>query len=142
MELASALHDLERLPGRERGGSAPGRQGGAFPAGGFLAEQGPENLGRFPALRPGGGDHLRCVPADVGQPQPPQQRLEVIRQRWRCRDTRRGRDGRRRGGPGRRAGHAVTSPSAVPSAAQPAVPWASEWSSPARRSWPVRVRAW
>ena len=139
MELAPACHDPNVFPVGNAAAARSVARAGAFPARGFLGEQGPQDLGGFPPLRPGGGDHLGCVTADVRQPQPPQQRLQVAGQRRRRRDTRR-RDGRRRGGPGYGT-HAVTPPSAaVPSAAQLAVPWASEWSSPARLSGPVPVR--
>ena len=49
---------VEGLPGREGGPGPPGGQGGAVPAGDFLGEQDPQDLGRFPPLGPGGGEDL------------------------------------------------------------------------------------
>ena len=59
---------VERLAGGEPGGRAAGREGGAFPAGGFLAEQGPQDLDGFPPLGLRGRDDLGGVAADVRQP--------------------------------------------------------------------------
>ena len=89
----------QRLLGRGRdGGRRPGprrrrssRSGsprpcsvgehGPGPAGGFLGEEGFDDLGRFPALGAGGRDQVRCQRPGVGHFQGPHQRLEVRRQR-------------------------------------------------------------
>jgi len=71
------LPGLEGLPGGEPGRGPAGRERGAFPPAGFLGEQRPEHLDRFPALRLRGRDHLGCMATDVGQPEPAQQRLDV-----------------------------------------------------------------
>ena len=114
---------VEGLPGGERRRGPAGGQRGAFPAGGLLGQQRPQHLGRFPALRLGGGDHLGGVAADVRQPQPAQQRLQVVGQRRRRRHP--GCGHRRAGGGCGRGGHGFTSRrrASAPSAAQPAVPW-------------------
>ena len=52
-------------------------------AGGLLGEQHPQDLGVFPALRGGVGDHLRRGAADIWQPQPAEQPLELVGQRRR-----------------------------------------------------------
>ena len=76
---------VEGLAGREPGRGPAGGQRGAVPAGDLLGEQGPEDLGGFPALRLGGGEHLGGGAADVRQPQPAQQRLQLGGQRRRGR---------------------------------------------------------
>ena len=91
---------------------------------------GPEDLDRFPALRLRGGDHLGGVPADVGQPQPPQQLP-------RPRPAAAARPAPRAGGAGASAWRSPADLSAAragllargwcwPSRAQPVVPWARE----------------
>ncbi len=52
-------------------------------AAGFFGEQGLQDLGWVPALAFGGGDHLWCQAADVGQAEPAQQLVELGRQRRR-----------------------------------------------------------
>ena len=49
---------LERLAGGEGGPGAAGGQRGPVPAGDFLGQQGPEDLGGIPPLGLGGGDDL------------------------------------------------------------------------------------
>ena len=69
---------VECLPGGEPGSGSAGGQGGAFPPGGFFGEQGTQHLDGFPPLRFGGGDDVGCVAADVRQPEPTQQGLDVV----------------------------------------------------------------
>lgn len=63
---------LERLPGREPRCCSSGRDRGAFPPDGLLAQQRAEDLDRFPPLRLGGRDHLGGMTTDARQPQPTQ----------------------------------------------------------------------
>src|SRR5947209_4211369 len=50
-------------------------------AGGFLGEQHPQDLGVLPALRGRVGNHLRRRPADVWEPEPSEDSVELVRQR-------------------------------------------------------------
>src|SRR5690606_7401958 len=125
---------VERLAGGEPRCGAPGGQGSSVPAGGLLREQGPEHLEGFPALGLGGCYDVGGVSADVRQAQAPQQRLQVLGQRWRGRHA-----GGRDGAVSRRGGHRITSVSLAPvtdgcwpRAAQAEVPWVRDRSSPAR----------
>lgn len=83
LEDASGLPGLERPRGREPRRGPPGRECGTLAAGDPLGEQGVEDLGRFPALGLRGRHDLGGVAADVGQPQPAQQVLQLGGQR-RC----------------------------------------------------------
>jgi hypothetical protein len=64
---------------RVRAGAALGGAG----RGGLLGEQDAQDLGGLATLAGGSRDHLRRRAADIGHPQPPQQRLELSRQRRR-----------------------------------------------------------
>src|SRR6266516_1223744 len=91
----------EGLAGGEPGAGASGRPGGALPPGGLGGEQGAEHLSRFPALRPGGGEHLGGGVADVGQAEAAQQGVQLACKGWRgrhagCWRRGRGRRGHRR----------------------------------------------
>lgn len=81
---------IEGLPGRERRRGPAGRESGPGPTGGLLGEQRPENLSWFPPLGLRGRQDLRGVSADVREPQPPQQCLQILRQWRRGRDPHRG----------------------------------------------------
>src|SRR5262249_28768105 len=80
----------EGLAGRERGGLAPHAAGGGVASGDFLGEQDAQDLGGVPPRRAGGGQRAGGGFAQVGQPHPAEQRVELVRQRR-----------------GRRAGHRV-----------------------------------
>jgi hypothetical protein len=51
-------------------------------AGGFLGEQDAEHLGGLPTLRPGCGEHVAGSLAEVGQPHPADEGVELGRERW------------------------------------------------------------
>ena len=72
------------FPG-ERGPRPAGGQRGAVAAGDFLREQGPQDLGRVPALGLGRGDDLGRDAAHVGQPHAAQQLLQPLVERRRGR---------------------------------------------------------
>ena len=72
---------LEGLPGRESGGFAAHPAGGVVAAADLLGDQHPQDLGGVPALRPGGGQHLGCGVAQVGQPHPLEHREQLLGQR-------------------------------------------------------------
>ena len=74
----------EGLPGGERGGLAAHPAGGGVTAGDFLGKQDAEHLGGFPPLGAGGGEHVGCGLAQVGQAHPAHERVELGRER-RCR---------------------------------------------------------
>jgi hypothetical protein len=145
IEDASGVHASKVLPVGKRGRGAAGGQCGAFPPGGLGGEEGFEDFHRFPPLSTGGRDDLGGVGADVRQPQPAQQRLKVLRQGRGHGDTSDGDVGVTVGCTG---AHRVASASVVPvvvgapRAAQPAVPWVSERSSPAWLAGPFAVAVW
>ena len=67
----------EGLAGGERGGLAAHPAGGGVAAGDFLGEQDAEHLGGLPPLGAGGGEHVGGGLAQVGQPHPADQRVEL-----------------------------------------------------------------
>ena len=71
----------EGLPGGEPGGLAAHPPGGGVAAGDFLGEQDAEHLGGLPPLGAGGGEHVGGGFAQVGQPHPADQRVQLGRQR-------------------------------------------------------------
>jgi hypothetical protein len=71
------LPRVERLAGREAGGTAPVPDGCLFAAFDFFGQEHAQNLGVFPPLRGRGGDHLGRGSADVWQPHAPEQLLEL-----------------------------------------------------------------
>ena len=73
----------EGLAGGEPGGLAAHPAGGGVAAGDFLGEQDAEHLGGLPPLGAGGGQHVGGGLAQVGQPHPAQQRVELGGQRRR-----------------------------------------------------------
>jgi hypothetical protein len=76
---------LEGLAGGESGRGAAGRQGGPCPAGDLLGEQDLEDFGGVPALGFRGGQDVGGVAAQMGQPEPAQQLLDLGGQRRRPR---------------------------------------------------------
>ncbi|MFZ0975230.1 MAG: hypothetical protein WAN22_23585 [Solirubrobacteraceae bacterium] len=59
------LPGVERLAGRQTRGASAHRDGGVVAAGGLLGQEDAQDLGVFPALAGGGGDHLRRRSANV-----------------------------------------------------------------------------
>ena len=87
----------ERLAGGEGGCLAAHAAGGGVASGDFLGEQDTEDLSGFPSLRAGGGEYVgRCL-AQVGQPHPAEEGVELGR-------AAAGRRGRSPGPPGRGRG--------------------------------------
>ena len=85
--VGAGIEDSRRVPGGEglaggepRPGPAGGQRG-PVPAGDLLGQQRFEHLGGVPALRFGGGQQLGGGAADIRQPHPPQQPLQLGVQR-------------------------------------------------------------
>ena len=72
----------ERLATREAGRRPPRRQGRPFAAGDLGGEQRPQQLGRLPALGPGGREHLGGGAPERWQAQAAQQGVQVVGQGW------------------------------------------------------------
>jgi len=79
---ALLLPRVEGLAGREPGRAAAHRRRRLIAAGLLFGQKDPQDLGRLPALRSGGRDHLGCGPANVGHAQPPQQPVELVGEWW------------------------------------------------------------
>jgi DNA invertase Pin-like site-specific DNA recombinase len=71
----------ERLPRREPGGLAAHPAGGGVAAGDFLGEQDAQDLGGLPSLGAGGCEDVGGGLAQVGQPHPAHQGVELGRER-------------------------------------------------------------
>ena len=77
MEESSGRQEAKVLPAGKPGGLAAHPAGGGVAAGDFLGEQDAEDLGGVPALGAGGGQHVGGGLAQVGQPHPAQQRVQL-----------------------------------------------------------------
>ena len=84
MEDSSGRQEANVLPAGKLGGLAAHPPGGGVAAGDFLGEQDAQDLGGLPPLGAGGGEHVGGGFAQVGQPHPAQQGVELGRER-RCR---------------------------------------------------------
>ena len=94
MEESVFAPGRERFPGGQPGGLAADPAPGFVAAADFFFEQDADDLGGVPPLGAGGGEHVGCGFAEVGEAHPAQHRVQGVR------DRRRDGRGGGEGGPG------------------------------------------